>query len=471
MSKILIIDDDEMMCATLSALIQRKGYAPTCATTLQQGRALVKTEDFDIVFLDVKMPDGNGLDFLPQIDAAPSTPEVIIITGFGDPDGAELAIKSGAWDYIEKGFSIKEITLSLERALQYRKEKQEALRCRKTGSLQRQNIIGNSPALNACLELVAQSAGSDAHVFITGETGTGKELFARAVHENSARSRENFVVVDCTSLPETLVESLLFGHEKGAFTGAERPRDGLVRQAHKGTLFLDEVGELPVTLQKAFLRVLQEHRFRPLGSQREVESDFRLIAATNRDLDAMAADGSFRSDLLFRLRSFVIELPPLRKRKDDIRALTHHYVDRFCEQHDLNPKELDTELLEILLCYPWPGNVRELVNTLDRTLTTARYDQTLFPQHLPSHIRIHVRRAELEKGNAAADPPSPAGSPGSLPKLQDYREEVLKRAEQKYLIDLMALTREEFGTACDISGLSQSRLYALLKKYDINRKS
>ena len=470
MSNILIIDDDEMMCATLSALVQRKGHTPTCATTLQQGRTLVGTQDFDIAFLDVKMPDGNGLDLLTQINATPSAPEVIIITGFGDPDGAELAIKSGAWDYIEKGFSIKEITLSLERALQYRKEKQEVLRGRKPIPLHRPNIIGNSPALNACLDLVAQSAGSDAHVFISGETGTGKELFARAVHENSARRNENFVVVDCTALPETLVESLLFGHEKGAFTGAERSREGLVKQAHQGTLFLDEVGELPMSLQKSFLRVLQEHRFRPLGATRETESDFRLIAATNRDLDAMAEEGLFRSDLLFRLRSFVIELPPLRKRKEDIKALTRHYVDRFCEQHCSGPKGLDAEFLNMLMLYPWPGNVRELVNTLERTLTAAQFDPTLFPQHLPSHIRVYVRRATIEKNNSTPEPAVPATTPDTLPKLQDYREEILNSAEKQYLTALMARTHTDIGLACDISGLSQSRLYALLKKYDISRK-
>lgn len=471
MNKILIIDDDDMMCATLSSLVQRKGYSPTCATTLQEGKALAETGDFDIVFLDVQMPDGNGLDFLPQIDAVSSTPEVIIMTGFGDPDGAELAIKSGAWDYIEKGFSIKEITLSLERALQYRKEKLAAAQSRKTIQLKRDHIIGNSPALNACLALVAQSAGSDAHVFITGETGTGKELFARAVHINSARQFEEFVVVDCTSLPETLVESLLFGHEKGAFTGAERARDGLVKQAHKGTLFLDEVGELPMVLQKAFLRVLQEQRFRPLGSNHEVESNFRLIAATNRNLDAMVEEGSFRSDLLFRLRSFVIELPPLRQRKDDIQPLARHLVDRFCEQHGLARKEFDPAFLEMLMRYPWPGNVRELVNTLERTLASARFDHTLYPQHLPNHIRIHVRRAEMERNTEEFPSAQMVDATGVLPKLQDYRESVLNRAEQQYLIDLMALAREDIPAACHLSGLSQSRLYALLKKHDIHRKN
>lgn len=468
MAKILIVDDDEMMCSTLSSLVERQGHTASSAVTLKNGIALAENEDFDVVFLDVKMPDGNGLEALPKIEASTSSPEVIIVTGFGDPNGAELAIKSGAWDYIEKGFSIKEITLSLERALQYRKEKQDVAQSRKSVPLKRDKIIGNSVALNSCLDMVAQSAESDANVFITGETGTGKELFARAVHDNSLRCKENFIVVDCTSLPETLVESLLFGHEKGSFTGAERAQDGLVRQAHKGTLFLDEVGELPMTLQKAFLRVLQEHRFRPLGSNKEVESDFRLIAATNRDLDAMVEEGTFRSDLLFRLRSFIIELPPLRERHEDIRDLTHYYVDRFCDQYDLASKGFSPDFLEMLMRYPWPGNVREFVNTLDRTLATARFDQTLYPKHLPSHIRVQVRRAEMENDTAVAQ-----GESGhvvrKLPKLQDFRDSVYAEAEKQYLYDLMEITQNDIAEACRISGLSQSRLYALLKKNNISR--
>lgn len=468
MAKILIVDDDEMMCSTLSSLVERKGHEATSAMTLREGLDHAASGEFDVVFLDVKMPDGNGLATLPQIESSPSAPEVIIVTGFGDPNGAELAIKSGAWDYIEKGFSIKEITLSLERALQYRQEKQEVAHSRKTVPLKREHIIGSSIALNSCLELVAQSAESDANVFITGETGTGKELFARAVHQNSLRSKENFVVVDCTSLPETLVESLLFGHEKGSFTGAERTQDGLVRQAHKGTLFLDEVGELPITLQKAFLRVLQEHRFRPLGSNKEVTSDFRLIAATNRNLDAMVEEGTFRSDLLFRLRSFIIELPPLRERREDIKELARYHIDKFCDQYGVASKGFSPEFLETLMSYSWPGNVRELVNTLDRTLATSRFEQTLYPKHLPSHIRVQVRRAEMENDAAVAQ-----GENGQavrkLPKLQDFRDAVYAEAEKQYLHDLMEITESDIAEACRISGLSQSRLYALLKKNNISR--
>ncbi len=467
MSRILIIDDEDIMCATLSKLVKRAGHTAASANNCAEGLAAATAEDFDVVFLDVRLPDGNGLDLLPKIEATASEPEVIIMTGFGDPNGAELAIKCGAWDYIEKTSSSKEITLSLERALQYRLEKTAVAENHKISALKRDRIIGTSPQLNACLDQVAQAAGSDVNVFITGETGTGKELFARAVHENSLRARNDFIVVDCTALPETLVESLLFGHEKGSFTGAEKARDGLVRQAHHGTLFLDEVGELPLSLQKSFLRVLQERRFRPLGSNREVESDFRLVAATNRDLDQMVRDGQFREDLLYRLRSYLIELPPLRERLEDISVLTRFHVDHFCDRYGLAPKGFSPEFLDMLKAYPWPGNVRELVHTLERTLSAARLDPTLFPKHLPTHLRIQVTRASVDHESVPA-----AGGrllPQNLPSLQDYRESVYNEAEQQYLQDLMAQADHQVTEACRLSGLSQSRLYALLKKHGLSR--
>ncbi len=472
MAAILIVDDDEMMCSTLSTLVERKGHKVSAAMTLQNALLAAQQQDFDIIFLDVKMPDGNGIELLEKFENCPSHPEVIIMTGYGDPNGAELAIKSGAWDYIEKGFSIKEISLSLQRALQYRQEKREVEKNVKKTPLERDEIIGNSVRLNECLNLVAQSADSDATVFIHGETGTGKEIFARAIHNNSRRRHEPFVVVDCTSLPETLVESLLFGHEKGTFTGADHARQGLILQANKGTLFLDEIGELPLTLQKAFLRVLQEHRFRPLGSHREYSSEFRLIAATNRDLDAMVQDELFRSDLLYRIKSIVIELPPLRERKDDIIALTRHYVDHFCDRYKLAKKDFSPDFLEVLSLYPWPGNIRELVNTLERIIAMASQDTTLYPKHLPNHIRAQVRRSQLEQQNASSPVhfAIPADG-GDLPPLQDFRDMAVAQAEQLYLMQLLDVTRNNISQACKISGLSQSRLYALLKKYQISRKT
>lgn len=469
MALVLIIDDDPLICDTMTRLIGRTGHEAHRAHTLADGLALAARHNFDVVFLDVRLPDGNGLDALPGIEQLPSVPEVIIMTGFGDPNGAELAIKSGAWDYIEKSSSVKEITLSLERALEYRRQKSAVARTTKVAALKRPQIVGHSPKLNACLDLVAQAAGSDVNVLITGETGTGKELFARAVHENSQRARGNFIVVDCTALPETLVESLLFGHEKGSFTGAEKAREGLVRQAHCGTLFLDEVGELPLLLQKAFLRVLQERRFRPLGGSREIESDFRLVAATNRNLDRMVEQGLFREDLLFRLRSYVIELPPLRERPEDIQELARHYADRFCERCGLAPKGFSPEFIATLRGYSWPGNVREFVHTMERVLASARLEPTLFLKHLPVNIRVEVTRAAVDRDAVIGIDPADVNTVHNLPKLNDYRELVYNEAEKNYLCELLTLSERDIAEACRLSGLSQSRLYALLKKHGISR--
>ncbi len=421
-----------------------------------------------MVFLDVRMPDGNGLEALPKIAETPAAPEVIIITGFGDPDGAELAMKCGAWDYIEKGASVKDMSLSLERALQYRREKTDN-RKPNVIALKREDIYGNSPKLRACLNLVAQAAGSEANILITGETGTGKELFAQAIHRNSPRAAKNFVVVDCAALPETLAESLLFGHEKGTFTGAEKPQEGLVRQAHGGTLFLDEVGELPLALQKTFLRVLQERRFRPLGSTREVESDFRLVAATNRDLEGMVARNQFRSDLLFRLRAFTIELPPLRERAEDIKELVRSQLDHLCECYGMASKGFSPEFLKALLAHHWPGNVRELANTLIRAFSAARFEPTLYPKHLPPEMRAQVMRNAVQPAAVAAGNGGQPGPARHLPKFQDYRETAYAEAEKHYLQDLMSMAEDNIPEACRLSGLSQSRLYALLKKHRIGR--
>jgi two-component system, NtrC family, response regulator len=468
MARILIIDDEETMCQSLSLVAKRSGHEAACAKTIAAGLDKATAETFDVIFLDVRMPDGNGLDLLPRLAQAPSRPEIIIMTGFGDARGAELAINSGAWDYIEKGSSVKDITLSLARALEYRKQKTAMGSKSSVVALKRENIVGNSPKLNACLDLVASAAGSEASVLILGETGSGKELFARALHQNSKRADQPFVVADCASLPENLVESLLFGHEKGAFTGAERARDGLFSEANGGTLFLDEVGELPLATQKAFLRVLQEHRFRPVGSNREIESDFRLVAATNRNLEQMVQSGQFRSDLLFRISSFVIELPPLRERKEDIKELARYYMDRFCERYGLSPKGSCPDFMETLLAYTWPGNIREFINTIERTVVAAREAPVLFAQHLPTPIRIQVAQSGVSQ-HKPEQVQRVLLSPGELPKLNEFRENVYTQAEKQYLTDLMTLANKDIPEACRLSGLSQSRLYALLKEHELPR--
>lgn len=466
MASVLIIDDDQGMTFTLSQMVSRKGHDATCAYNIKEGLKAVSSENFDVVFLDVQLPDGNGLELLPKIVATASRPEVIIITGRGNPDGAELAIKNGAWDYIEKPSTIQEMTLPFVRALQYREEKKSL---KPPVALKREGIIGSSPQIRACLDVLAQSAGTDASVLISGETGTGKELFAKAVHSNSPRCNNNYVVVDCAALPDTLVESVLFGHKKGAFTGADTDADGLIKHADNGTLLLDEVGELPLDVQKTFLRVLQEKRFRPVGGKQEISSNFRVLSSTNRDLDNMVQQGRFRSDLLFRLRTFHIKLPPLSERREDIKALAMHYMGILCEGYGLGTKGFSPEFFEAISNYSWPGNVRELFNTMERVIAVSKSEPTLFPKHLPNYIRITLVRGKQYKGTP------PKGVSNSIdvsfqtfPKLRDYREKAVAQLELQYLKDLLSHTQGNFKEACKISGLGKSRFYELLKKYNIN---
>jgi len=462
MANILIIDDDKLICETIANVVRRMGHQVTCSFTLQEGLERVSSELTDVVFLDVRLPDGNGLEVLPRIQTAPSLPEVIIMTGFGDPDGAELAIRHGAWDYIQKPSTVDAMTLPLVRALQYREEKKAS---QKTLILKREGIIGNSQKIKACFDLLAQVATSEANVLITGETGTGKELFAVAIHKNSGRANKNFVVVDCAALPENLVESILFGHEKGAYTGADRAQDGLILQADGGTLFLDEVGELPLPIQKSFLRALQEKKFRPVGGKEEIESDFRLIAASNRNLDDMVRQGKFREDLLFRLRSFSIELPPLRDRPEDIRDLTIYYTEVLCKRYGIEPKEFSPEFFDVLNSYSWPGNIRELINALERALVNGRYEHVLFPKHLPTNIRAQIARSSVSEKETAEI--KITSSSKIFPKIQELRERAIAEVEEKYLRDLISFTKGNIKESCQISGLSRSRLYLLLKKYKI----
>ncbi len=466
MPYILIIDDDQTYGEMLGLKIRRMGYEVKNADSLAEGLKAARQADYDVIFLDVLLPDGNGLEALTDFQSMPSIPEIIIITGLGDADGAEMAIKSGAWAYVEKGASIKDVILPLERALQYRKEK----RAHKAPVLlKRESIVGTSPKIDTCLRMTAQAANGNSPVLISGETGTGKELFSLAIHENSPRAAHNFVVVDCASLPGTLVESVLFGHEKGAFTGADQAQDGLIAQAHKGTLFLDEVGELPLPVQKAFLRVLQEHSYRPVGGQKERYSDFRLVAATNRDLNTMAERGQFRKDLLYRLRGFVIELPPLRERLEDTRDIVFDYTARLCRNHGMAIKGFSPDFFDALTAYDWPGNVRELLNTMDRVLAAAQDDPTLYVKHLPQHIRIVVARNSLaeETGEQDTKHLSPMNAGAGFPALQLFRE----TTERKYFQDLLAVTAGDTKAALEISGLSRSRFYELLKKYKIAVRS
>lgn len=482
MANILIIDDDPMIRDALTVQLKSLDHNPMVAEALADGLEMVSSGAFDVVFLDVVLPDGSGLEAMPAVRRASSKPEVIIITGEGDAEGAELAINSGAWDYIQKPFSKQEITLQLTRALDYRASK-KTLKESSLVTLKRPEIIGGSPQLNARLDIVAQCAKSDANVLIAGETGTGKELFARLIHNNSLIPDGNFVVVDCAALPEQLVESVLFGHVKGAFTGADRDREGLIKEAHGGTLFLDEIGELSPSVQKKFLRVLQERRFKPVGGTREMQSKFRLISATNRNLDEMVAAGRFRNDLLFRLRTFLIELPPLRVCKQDVRDLTLYYIDKLCRHHNLENKGFVPEFMEILATYDWPGNVRELINTLEKAILAESAGPILYPMHLPDNIRLKYIQSSVTKkrgkaGQQASNSESlqtgntsiPLNLSPPLPSLKNIRDLVNEQVESLYLKHLMLSAQGDLDKAAEISGLSKPRLYVLLKQYNIPRK-
>ena len=464
-ARILVIDDDEGMCYTLTRMAEEEGHEARAALTLKDGLEMIAAAEYDVVFLDVRLPDGSGIKAIPRVQAVPCPPEIIIVTGYGDKDGAKTALKCGVWDYIEKPARIDALRLSLKRALQYRRQSKNLS---DPASIAREGIIGTSSRLAMCLTLTAHASQSDASVLISGETGTGKELFARAIHKNSTRADKPFVVVDCASLAGNLTESILFGHVKGAFTSADRDSQGLVRKADGGTLFLDEVGELAQPIQKVFLRVLQERRFRPVGAQEEVTSHFRLVSATNKDLDREVGEGRFRQDLLFRLRSLMIELPPLRNRKGDIPQIVRSQVENVCSRLKLPPKEIAEEFFEKLDTYNWPGNVRELLNAVDHAIAMEPQCPTLYPKHLPEYIRMHTIGSQPDNPattriELSAPPPDHADR---FPTLKDYRQSAIECVEKEYLTALMSHCNGDMEKACAISGLKRARMYQLLKKYD-----
>jgi two-component system NtrC family response regulator len=447
----------------MEAEARAMGHDVSSVNSLAYGLKRLRKKDVDLVILDVYLPDGNGLEALPDIRKAPSSPEVIMLSAVGDPESAERAIKQGAWSYFIKPPPMDKIKVVIQRAMDFRQEKSD----HRTVNLKRYGIYGDSEAMRNCLDRLALAASCDSNVLITGETGTGKELFAQAIHKNSNRSRNRFVVVDCAAMPDNLVENLLFGHERGAFTSADTSSEGLITQADKGSLFLDEIGELPVSVQKSFLRVLEGRHYRPVGGTKELKSDFRLVAATNRDLDAMAENGAFRTDLLHRLRGIHIDLPPLRQCKSDINDMTCKFIGRICRKRVITRKGFTNDFLEALENYHWPGNVRELIHALEYAVTAAGEIQVLYPRHLPTHIRASLAREQFSEQEEADKPQRPDRE--HLPKLKEFREHALADLEKHYLQDLMTLAGGNIRRACEMSGLSRPRLYALLKKYEVSR--
>ena len=469
MTDILIVDGDAAFARELAESLLEHGFPSSSCDSLSRALGILHKGAFKAVLLGDDLPDGDVVDHLAHIREVPSFPEAIIVTRRRDPDVAERAIQAGAWNYVTKPLNLQRLLVLLERVVTYHTKVHSGF-C--PVSLRRQGIIGNSRAMLSCLDAVAQAATSDINVLLIGETGTGKELFARSIHKNSARRDRPFVVVDCAAMPDTLAESLLFGHERGAFTSADAPTVGLVKQADRGTLFLDEVGELPMPLQKVFLRVLEGRSFRPVGSAREIDSDFRLLAATNRDLEGMVEENEFRRDLYFRLRGMHIRLPALRDIAEDINEMTCKFIQRHCEKLSMSTKGFSPDFLDALMQYHWPGNVRELIHTLEQALSRAGNDAVLFPRHLPKAIRAQIARRAMEPEHRAARPAHhhEIAPPDAFPDLRTYRDQQIARIEERYLMNLMEITGGDIPASCDISGLSRARLYALLKAHGISRR-
>jgi len=403
--RILIVEDRDSLRRMLELALTQEGYTVASAADGPSGIRLVGRQDFDLVLTDLKLPDASGLEVLAATKAAQPRVPVVVLTGFGTVATAVEAMKLGAWDFLEKPVEIDDLYRLIERILGERGEPDESAVLHIPGA---PAIVGRHPRLRAAVRLLQRVAVTDSTVLLTGESGTGKELFARAVHALSPRAHGPFVALNCAAIPDALLENELFGHEKGAFTGADRRQPGRFETAEKGSLFLDEIGELPLGVQSKILRILEERTYERVGGGRTLKADVRLIAATNRDLDSMVRDGEFRSDLFFRLNVFPIELPALRDRPADIPLLARHLLGEIARRHRAEPPRLEEDAAELLAAEDWPGNVRELANVLERAvimadgpaLRAADLRPLLHPLEAPGAAgeRERLRRGLVEAG-------------------------------------------------------------------------
>ncbi len=378
---ILIVDDETEHLLSLERLFQKEGYSVSTASRGKEALDKMRSERFHVVLTDMIMPgEVDGLDILKTARTLQLESQIILMTAYGTIETAVEAMKSGAYDFITKPIRKVQVTKTVERAMEKMSllEENRQLREQLEQVSGRAQIIGSSAAIRKPLKILEQAAPTTAPILIQGESGTGKELFARAIHRQSGRNKKNFVAVNCAALPETILESELFGYERGAFTGATQRKDGRIMAAHEGTLFLDEIGDMSLSLQAKLLRVLEEGEFERLGSTTSIKVDFRLIAATNRQLLQEVAEKRFREDLYYRLNGIPITLPPLRERKDDISLLTQHFVKRHCEENGVKTKGISHKTLDSLLAYKWPGNVRELEKKVQRAVILSAED-TLQP--------------------------------------------------------------------------------------------
>lgn len=386
--KILIIDDEEKLRSLLVRIIKSEGFEVFEAKDLKSGFKKLEQTDIDVVLCDVKLPDGNGVDFVQNIKSSFPLTEVILLTAFGNiPDGVQ-AMKNGAFDYIVKGDDNDKIIPLLYKAVEkvHLQKKVKQLEKRIGDKYSFNTIIGKSKGIEQVIDLAQKVAKTDSTVLLTGETGTGKEVFAQAIHENSNRAGKSFVALNCSTFSKEILESELFGHKQGAFTGALKDKKGFIEEANGGTLFLDEIGEMPIDLQAKLLRVLETSEYIPVGDTTTKKSNFRLIAATNRDLKEESEAHRFRSDLYFRLNIFEIKLPSLRERAKDILLLVNFYVKQFSEKTNKKTLQTSADFLEKLENYSWPGNIRELKNVIERSVILSNGD-TLTSDVLPYEMQ------------------------------------------------------------------------------------
>ncbi len=448
--KVMIVDDERSMCELLEADLRLRDFLTSSFTSGADALPAFSRDDFDVVLTDVTMPGLSGIDLCSRLVAARPDVPVVVMTAFGSLETAIAAIRAGAYDFVTKPIEMELLAVILRRAVERRRlqEQVRALSEAVERSSRFDELLGESPAMRRLYDQLARVADSDASVLITGESGTGKEFVAKAVHRRSPRREKPFVAVNCAALPDTLLESELFGHAKGAFTDARSDRKGLFVQAEGGTLLLDEIGEMPPAMQAKLLRALEESRVRPVGSEREIPFDVRILAATNRDLDSAVDDGRFRQDLFFRINVIQIEVPPLRARGADILLLAQHFVGQFAGRANKHIVGLSEPFAEKLLAYAWPGNVRELRNVIERAVALTRHDR-LLPEDLPEKIREY-RSPQVVLGGS---------DPGELAPLEEV--------ERRYILHVLQCAGDNRTLAARILGLDRKTLYRKLRLYGV----
>ncbi len=442
--KILVADDDREMCELVEAGLTAHGYGVCWRLSGAEALAQLDEEDFSVLLVDINMGATSGLDLCRAAVAKRPDLIVVVMTGFGTLEHAIGAMRAGAYDFVTKPLSMEALALTMERAVRYRAMTDELQRLRRrVDEHELPNVVGQSDVMRRMADIVARVAETDANVLIIGESGTGKELVARALHERSGR-KGPFLAINCAAVPETLLESELFGHARGAFTDARTARAGLFVEADRGTLFLDEVGEMPLSMQAKLLRALQERKVRPLGATQEVPFDARVVTATNRDLEGEVAAKRFREDLYYRINVVRVDVPPLRRRGADILLLAQAFLDRNRQRSGKSVSKLGRAVAERLLAYDWPGNVRELENCMERAVAFARFDEITIDD-LPAKIREH-RAVEVE--DIGEDP-------AHLPNMDEV--------EQRYIRKVLAAVTGNKTLAAKILGFDRRTLYRKLK--------